>query len=420
MYLIPSTMAKPIDYQNKYRLSHPSSEIRGTKSTRLAGKRIVIGVTGSIAAVETIKLIRELIRHGAEVYPVMTVAATKLIHPWSLQFASGNEPVLELTGNVEHVALCGDVQSPADLLLIAPCTANTVSKIAMGIDDTPVTTFATTAIGSGIPIIIIPAMHGSMYKNSIIQDNIKKLKKLKNVEFIDPLLEGGKAKFPGIDEIVARVTRRLWKNDLKNQNVLIIAGSTAEPLDDVRLLTNRSSGKTGIELAKNAYYRGANVKLWYGNSKVEPPSYIPVDNFESVNDLEIKVKKLKFNIIIICAAISDYYANKTKGKIKSNRKKIDLKLKPTPKIILKIRQANPRSYIVGYKLKSNVLKNELVKEAIGILNSNSLNMVIANDLADVSSDSSRVYIIKKKDEVPIEVKDTKSNIAERIFDEIIV
>ena len=156
---------------------HPADEIRGSKSKRLSKKRIVLAVTGSIVAVETIKLSRELIRHGAEVFPVMTPSATKIIHPDSLWFATGNKPIIELSGKTEHVSFCGRVKNPADLLLISPCTANTISKIAHGIDDTAVSTFATTAIGSGVPILIVPAMHLSMYDHKIIQENIKKCKK---------------------------------------------------------------------------------------------------------------------------------------------------------------------------------------------------------------------------------------------------
>jgi len=146
---------------------HPADEIRGVKSKRLFKKKIVLGITGSIAAVESVKLSRELIRHGAEVFPVMTQSATKIIHPDSLEFSSGNKPIIELTGKTEHVSFCGRVKEPADLFIISPCTANTISKIAHGIDDTAVTTFATTAIGSGIPILIVPAMHLSMVSNSL-------------------------------------------------------------------------------------------------------------------------------------------------------------------------------------------------------------------------------------------------------------
>lgn len=157
---------------------HPADEIRGVKSKRLAKKRIVLGITGSIAAVESVKLSREFIRHGAEIFPVMTHSATKIIHPDSLEFATGNKPIIELTGKTEHVSFCGRVKEPADLFIISPCTANTISKIAHGIDDTAVTTFATTAIGSDIPMLIVPAMHLSMYDHKIVQKNVLKCKEV--------------------------------------------------------------------------------------------------------------------------------------------------------------------------------------------------------------------------------------------------
>ena len=169
---------------------HPSDEIRGVKSIRLSKKRIVLGVTGSIAAVECVRLSRELIRHGAEVFPVMTHSATKIIHPGSLEFATGNGPIIELSGKTEHVSFCGRVEKPVDLLLILPCTANTISKIAHGVDDTSVTTFATTAIGSGIPILVVPAMHLSMYDHKIVQESplIRNPNKNYRVKDISPLL----------------------------------------------------------------------------------------------------------------------------------------------------------------------------------------------------------------------------------------
>ena len=234
---------------------HPAAEIRGIKSNKLSKKKIALCVTGSIAAVETIKLGRELIRHGSQVYPVMSASATKIIQPDALWFATGNEPIIKLTGATEHVSFCGRVKDPVDLLLISPCTANTISKIAHGIDDTVVTTFATTALGSGIPILIVPAMHLSMYDHKIIRDNIEICKKV-GIKFIEPIIEKNKAKFATIEEIVANVIKIIGKKDFKDKKILIIGGPTAEPVDDLRLLTNKSSGKTAVTLAKNAFFRG--------------------------------------------------------------------------------------------------------------------------------------------------------------------
>ncbi|MEA2055689.1 MAG: bifunctional phosphopantothenoylcysteine decarboxylase/phosphopantothenate--cysteine ligase CoaBC, partial [Candidatus Thermoplasmatota archaeon] len=237
-------------------LMHPADELRGIKSSRLSNKKIVLGITGSIAAVECIKIVRELIRHGAEVIPVMTHAATKIIHPDALWFATGEKPIIQLTGKTEHVFYCGRVKDPVDLLLISPCTANTISKIAHGIDDTAVTTFATTAIGSGVPILIVPAMHISMYDHKIIQENIEKCKRV-GIKFIEPKIIENKAKLAETDEIVDHVLKTMGNNDLSGKKILVIGGATAEAIDDVRVITNKSSGKTALLLAKNAFCRGA-------------------------------------------------------------------------------------------------------------------------------------------------------------------
>ncbi|MCJ7561668.1 MAG: DNA/pantothenate metabolism flavoprotein, partial [Thermoplasmata archaeon] len=157
---------------------HPADHLRGTKSDKLKGRKIVLGLTGSIAAVESIRLCRELIRHGAEVHVVMSPDARTIVHPYALEFASGRPAITEIDGGVQHVALCGDVPDKAELLLIAPATANTISKIACGIDDTPVTTFAATALGTGIQVVVVPAMHGSMIKNKAVIENISKLKEM--------------------------------------------------------------------------------------------------------------------------------------------------------------------------------------------------------------------------------------------------
>src|SRR5512136_3129538 len=182
---------------------HPTDALRGTKSKTLEGKRIVLGITGSIAAVECFDLARELVRHGAEVHAVLSDDASKLITPWTMEFATGNPVIEVIDGQVQHVSLLGDTEGKADLLLIAPCTANTISKIACGIDDTPVTTFATTAIGSRKPVILVPAMHHSMYQNPFVKKNVEALASA-GIELIGPRIEGKKAKVVENDEIVAR------------------------------------------------------------------------------------------------------------------------------------------------------------------------------------------------------------------------
>ena len=170
-------------------------------------KRVVVGVCGSVAAIKTPELVRELKKHDIEVYCVLSKSSRKIIHPNLLEWASKNDVITELTGKIEHVELCG-ADNGVDLLLICPATANTISKIASGIDDSTVTTFATTAIGSGIPIVIAPAMHISMYNNPFVVENIEKLKKNK-IKFIEPKIEEQKAKLADVDEILGVVLRIL-------------------------------------------------------------------------------------------------------------------------------------------------------------------------------------------------------------------
>ena len=225
----------------------------------LAGKEIAIGVTGSIAAVETVRLIHALRRKGARVQPVMSTAAQGIIHPDALTYASGRQAITRISGFVEHVTYCGDGGS-ASLLLIAPCTANTIGKIACGIDDTPVTTFATTALGSGMPVLIVPAMHHSMFRHPAVVRNIRTLESW-GVGFAGPRIEEGKAKFADIDEIVLRCERAVLNKPLAGKRVLVTSGACREPVDDVRVLTTRSSGRMGGELALEAYRLGADVTV---------------------------------------------------------------------------------------------------------------------------------------------------------------
>jgi phosphopantothenoylcysteine decarboxylase/phosphopantothenate--cysteine ligase len=372
---------------------HPAEELRGKKNNKLLHKRIVLGVTGSIAAVESIKLARELIRHGATVYPVMTPAATRIIHPDALEFATSHKPVIQLTGQTEHISWCGLVQDPVDLLLISPCTANTISKIARGIDDTPVTTCATTAIGSKMPILLVPAMHLSMYDHKIVQKNID-ICKDHGVLFIDPFISGNKAKLPEVHEIVETVIRTIGKQDLLHKRILIIGGATAEPIDDVRLITNRSSGKTAVSLGVNAFERGADVELWYGYATEPVPSYISYKRFETVADLLklIKNNRVKhFNSIIVCAAIANYIPKKQKGKIPSGKEKLSIECAQAPTILKTLRLRVPHAKIIAFKTEEKKIN---VKRKTGqLLTKHHLDGAVGNTLAGFGAKDNEILIL---------------------------
>lgn len=389
---------------------HPADHLRGTKSDKLRGRKIVLAVTGSIAAVETIKLARELIRHGAEVHGVMSKDAQTIIHPWALEFATGNPVTTEIDGRVQHVSFCGDVPDRADLLLIAPSTANTISKIACGIDDTPVTTFATTALGTGIPVIIVPAMHYSMIAHKIVSENIRKLEKL-GVRVLAPKVEESKAKMPSIDSIVSAVIATIGKRDLAGRKVLVIAGATEEPIDDIRVVSNRSSGETGVELARAAYDRGALVELWMGRHEVELPEHISVKRFSTFKDLAKMTKGRKFDIVFFPAAVSDYSPKKITGKMPSDRTAITVDLKRNPKLI----DSMKARLMVGFKAQSKVTDAQLVAESLKLLKRAKCGFVVANNVELVKPGKTSLVIVDRNgDAEPIE--GTKQQVADRIID----
>lgn len=396
---------------------HPSEEIWCAKSDKLKGKRVVVGTTGSIAAVETVKLIRELIRHGAEVYPIMSQESQRIIHPTSLEFASGNKPIVDVGGDVAYINLL-EGETKADLLLVAPCTANTLSKIATGISDTIVTLFATQALGLNIPMIIVPSMHIPMYKNPIISDNIKTLKKL-GVEFIEPRIDESAAKLPGIDEVVAKVIRSIGKSagSLKKNKVVVIGGATKEPIDDVRFISAYSTGGTAIELAKNAFEMGAAVELWIGRCEEELPDYLPVRRYETARELTELTRKLTCDYCLVPAAISDYAPKKAKGKISSSQKKLGLELEALPKIIDSIRKKS-KCFLVGFKAEPSVPKKELISRALQRLKRGHLDMIVANDLSKVGDKKSEVIVIDKKGRWA-ETKGSRAEIAESIWTAVI-
>jgi len=394
---------------------HPSQRIYCTKSEKLKGKKIVLGITGSIAAVEDVKLIRELIRHGADVVPVMSRESTRIVHPNSIHFASGKVPIIEIDGSVPYVDLCGEGGS-ASLFLIAPSTANTISKIACGIDDTPVTTFATTAMGSDVPIMIAPAMHESMYANPTVAVNLDMLRKV-GVEFIEPKFAEEKAKMADMEDIVAAVIRKLGPHDLDDKKIVVIAGSTEQPIDDVRAITNRSSGGTGIELAKSAYERGGKVELWLGRHEAPVPAYIETKEFSTVEQLVELVKHLKCDYCLVPAAISDFTTKRAKGKIHSREGAVKLNLMPTPKVIRFV-ASKTKGVVVGFKAESGVTAQYLIEKAGSMIKEYGLDFAVANDVRAVKRDRTKVIILDSHGGKK-EVEGTKSSVADKIWSAVL-
>ncbi len=372
---------------------HPAERLRGLKSLKLQGKTIVLGVTGSIAAIESVKLAHELIRHGADVYAVLTRSATEILHPNALQYATGHPVVTQITGSMEYLEMCGR-DGKADLLLIAPCTSNTISKIAQGIDDTTVTTYAANALGSGIPIIVAPAAHESMMDNPAVVANARRLQELR-IELLEAKREEEKAKMADVETIVAHVIRRLGPKDLVDMRVLVVAGSTVEPIDDVRVVTNRSTGGTGIELAKVAFEHGANVELWLGRHETPVPPWLPFTTFETTADLVSMAEKADADVCVVPAAVSDFTPTKKAGKISSRDGVLSLDLQPTPKVLNRFRKGAKKA-LVGFKAEAGVSEADLKARAMALVKEADVDFVVANDISKVKGDTTSITIFDRK------------------------
>jgi phosphopantothenoylcysteine decarboxylase/phosphopantothenate--cysteine ligase len=384
-------------------------------SHSLEGKTIVLGITGSIAAVRCVELARELMRRGANVYTVMTESAQKILHPEAMKYATGNCVITGITGSVEHVEFCG-IGGKASLLLIAPCTANTIGKIAHGIDDTTVTTFATTAFGSSMPIMIVPAMHASMYDHPIVIENIGKLADL-GVEFINPILEEGAAKIAFTDEIVLRTEKALCKKTLAGKCILITGGATAEAIDPIRIITNRASGKTGIELALEAFRRGARVTLVHrGCMGIQGICEFNVESAADMTETVLEELGKGYDLLISASAISDFIVKPSSDKIKSG-KEFTLTLKPAQKLIKEARRIYPDLKIIGFKAETGVTEDELIERARESMDDSSLSMVVANDVSSggMGTEENEVYLI---DGGIRRVSGAKRDIAKEIMDKV--
>jgi len=373
----------------------------------LAGKQIVVAVTGSIAAVEVVKLIHSLRRSGAVVQPVMSHAASGIIQPDALTYASGRETITRLSGWVEHITYCGDGGS-ADLLLIAPCTANTLSKIACGIDDTPVTTFATTALGSQKPVIVVPAMHHSMYRHPAVIENIAKLKTW-GVEIVDPRVEEGKAKIADSEEIVLRCERAVLGTALAGKKVLITSGPCREPVDDIRVLTTRSSGQMGRALTLQAFRLGADVTV------IHRDAFPCVNNVfvETADEMRCAVHRCftenSADIYISAAAISDFAPKKVDGKIPSG-KPVTLFLEPLPKVLLEVID-HYKALIIAFKLGRTPKK--LAKKMLD----QGVAMVLMNSPETMGSSRGEYLLLTRNREMPL--NGTKEEIACAIWNAVI-
>ncbi len=360
---------------------HPSLDIVESHGRELTGRRIVLCVAGSVAAYKAIELARLLMRHGADVTCVASGAASRMVRPDYFRWATGNEVVTRLTGELEHIRLADHNRS--DLIIVFPATANTLGKLANGIDDAPISTVLTVGFGSKIPILICPAMHASMYDNAAVRRNIGFLRG--KVEFLSPQIAEGKAKAPEPEDVLGHVLRRFGHSTvLDGKRVLVSAGPTIEYVDPVRVITNQSTGKTGILLAREMLSAGAKVTLVYGPGRERPPGgvrHIPVKTAAEMRDAMQRELRKRFDIVIMAAAVSDYTVKgPSKSKIRSARKSISLRLVRAPKIIDLVREIQKDAFLVGFKAEADVSRPALERAATKKLRESGSDMIVANDV----------------------------------------
>ncbi|WP_336337894.1 bifunctional phosphopantothenoylcysteine decarboxylase/phosphopantothenate--cysteine ligase CoaBC [Haloarcula brevis] len=379
----------------------------------LTGVNVVLGVSGSIAAVKTVELAHELRRQGASVRAVMTDSATGIIHPWALSFATDDDVITEITGSVEHVELCGR-SGWGDVFVLAPATANTVGKVAAAIDDTPVTTCATTALGADVPVVVAPAMHEPMYDHPGVLSAIDRVESW-GVEFVDPRIEEGKAKIATEEAIVTATARAAGDRPLAGEHVIVTAGATTESVDPVRTLSNRSSGRTGRAVARACYARGADVTLVHDGPDVP---YATVEQVESAAEMTAATRRVAdaADALVSAAAISDYTVEQAPEKIKSGQAELTLTLEPTPKLIDTVRSDHPDLPIVGFKVETAGDDETLVERAREIRERAGLAFVVANDASVMGAEETRALLVD--DGTAAEYVGDKQGLGGRVADEL--
>jgi len=408
-------------------MEHTSKLIKGSLSNALESKKITLCITGSVAAVECVALSRQLMRHGAEIYTVMSEMGTKIVHPYLLEWATGNPVITQLTGQIEHITLAGKHKGHVDLVLVAPATANTIGKVANGIDDTPVTTTVSSAIGAKIPVVIVPAMHESMYDHPAVIENIEKLKSM-GIGVVSPRMEEAKAKIPEVDTIVDYVLATLGPRDLEDKHFLVTAGPNRGWIDRVRFISNPSSGKMGIALTHELISRGATVTLVLGPTGQKPPAQantIRVNTYEDMFEAVMRgLSEEKPSCFISSAAVLDYTPLKKEDtKIASGDSSLTIELAPTKKIIEEARKKFKDLFIVGFKVESGISEDELERRAKIKIDAGTCNLVIANDEQKegvaFESDTNEVLIVGPEGVVEKVSLSSKREVARHIVDVIV-
>jgi phosphopantothenoylcysteine decarboxylase/phosphopantothenate--cysteine ligase len=392
----------------------------------LNGKRILLGVTGSIAAYKAAELLRELIKRGAEVQVVMTQAATRFVAPLTFETLS-RQPVLLDMFSLAYGSHIGHIEATAraDLFVIAPATANTMAKLAHGLADD---FLSNIYLASRCPVLLAPAMDSDMYQHVVVQENLARLRD-RGVHIVGPasgeLASGltGPGRLVEPQEIVEAIERLLQPSrDLAGEVVLVTAGPTREPLDPVRYLSNRSSGKMGYAIVEAAAARGAQVILVSGPTALPLPRGADVVHVETAQEMHdaVLAKLEAATVVIKAAAVADYRPKHVAGrKLKKDETVPAVTLESTPDILAEVGKRKGRRILVGFAAETE----DLVANARKKLQRKNLDLMVANDVsqpgAGFDSDTNLVKILDARggvEELPLQ---TKRWVADRVLDRVV-
>ena len=389
--------------------------------------RVVLGVSGGIAAYKAPELVRRLRDIGADVRVILTPNATRFVSPLSLAAVSDHGVIVEQWGDaekggVDHIELA----RWAELLLIAPATANLIAKLAAGIADDALSTYA---LAHRAEVLVAPAMNTFMLAHPTVQQNIETLRR-RGVGIIEPVNgllacgEEGAGKMPDVPQLVDAVRARFTARDLEGKNVLVTAGPTREPIDPVRYLTNRSSGKMGYAIAEAARRRGANVTLVSGPTSVVVPAGVALTRVNTAAEMHAAVMAAApaNQIVIKAAAVADFAPVQVadrKIKKSDDSDGLTLTLRKNPDILADVARLDPRPFIVAFAAETDMVE----ENARAKLERKGADLIVANDVADMSigfdSDQNEVLVIGRDGTVLRIEKASKAAIANRLLDVIV-
>ncbi len=391
----------------------------------LTGKTVLLGVTGGIAAYKMADVASSLVKLGAKVHVLMTRNATNFINPITFETLTSNKCIVDTFDRnfdfkVEHISLA----KAADVVLIAPATADVIGKIAHGIADDMLTT---TVMACKCPILVSPSMNTNMYENPIVTDNIARLKNY-GYQIIEPSCghlacgDSGKGKLPSPEMLVEHIKLTIaMDKDMTGKRLLVTAGATQEAIDPVRYITNHSTGKMGYAIARVAAYRGAEVTLVTGKTNLTPPLGVKVINIKSAADMyeAVCANSDSQDIIIKAAAVADYTPVTTADeKIKKSDDDMSIPLKRTNDILKFLGEhKKPGQFICGFSMETeNMLENSRAK-----LERKNADMIVANNLktsgAGFGCDTNIVTLITKNDVKELDIM-SKTQVAQAILDKI--